>query len=152
MKNTSHNDTEVAWDNPDYESALNWVKDPCPAGWRLPKIAELAAVVNKTEYDDNDILPAINPLTNVPDPWVTPPGMTVFSNLKKSGDYLYLPAAGWRNNGDLANRGYFGTYWSSTSGGPSYGRGIYLYSERQYAPYQTAYYSTGLSVRCVEAE
>jgi hypothetical protein len=54
----------------------------------------LVAVVNKNGIGGN-IDPAINPFANVPATWVAyQSDQSVFNNLKKSGDYLYLPAAG----------------------------------------------------------
>jgi uncharacterized protein (TIGR02145 family) len=47
---------------------------------------------------------------------------TNYSAGKKFGDYLMLPAAGFRDyggNGTLGNRGYLGNYWSSTGIGSS---------------------------------
>jgi uncharacterized protein (TIGR02145 family) len=125
------------------------IANPCPAGWRLPLITELATVLNKNTA--NSDIAVINPLSNVPASWV-PPGNQTFSNLKKSGDYLYLPAAGLREylTGTLLDRGKEGYYWSSNGnmvnnawwGRFDSGRQIVGYVNRSY----------GASVRCVEAE
>jgi uncharacterized protein (TIGR02145 family) len=156
MKNTSANDTRInSWDNPDYyTSSGDWPANsvPCPAGWRLPDIDELAAVVNMNRNNGN--ITEINILSNVPASWVAyKTDQSVFSNLKKSGDYLYLPAASLREYSDrsLRNRGYCGVYWSSSSGSNS-SLGLYmsLYSESQHT--DNHYRGAGFSVRCVQAE
>jgi uncharacterized protein (TIGR02145 family) len=158
MKNTSTNDTRTnSWDNSSYYTAGNWpdnvdanIGNPCPVGWRLPAFAELAAAVNKNT-DNSVISPAINPLSNVPASWI-PASNQTFGNLTKSGDYLYLPAAGSRYFGDggLLYRGYYGYYWASTGFDSTSGRYVRLSSEAW--PVSGAYRHYGFSVRCVEAE
>jgi uncharacterized protein (TIGR02145 family) len=147
---TSYAQNSGSWDWPDalanYEDVIG---NPCPAGWRLPAITELAAVVNKNTSDED--ITVINPLTNVPATWLTASNQT-FSNLKKSGDYLYLPAVGYRegNIGNISNRGYYGYYWSSTSNNNYTVWCIYFYSGSQYVFGTDPSY--GFSVRCVQAE
>jgi uncharacterized protein (TIGR02145 family) len=153
MKNTSEHDANNTWDNNASYTALgNWpdnynvyIGNPCPAGWQIPLIDELAAVINM-KYS-NTTIPEINPLTNVPVSWVAS-GNQTFCNLKKSGDYLYLPATGYREtNGKLSLRGSNGFYWSSTGHSTTEGRyigiiGFAFFLDRGY----------GFSVRCVEKE
>jgi uncharacterized protein (TIGR02145 family) len=152
MKNTSAHDTDNTWDNPNYYTLDgDWPADsvPCPAGWRLPTITELAPLINKNT--SGNTIPVINPLTDVPDPWQSAIN-SPFSNLKKSGDYLYLPIAGFRlfTNFTLNNRGAFGYYWSST--GSSNARNLLVNSKDGTSLVDTSNRGYGYSVRCVQAE
>ena len=56
---------------------------------------------------------------------------TPSSSYKLSDAHIFLPAAGYRNGGDLSNAGYIGGYWSSSLGtefsGGAYSLGIYCY-------------------------
>jgi uncharacterized protein (TIGR02145 family) len=134
-----------SWDWPDalanYEDVIG---NPCPAGWRLPTYSEWLNVINNNNY------------TNVPAAtWAI--GETVFSNLKKLGDYLMLPAAGWRsgsNTGMLLDRGSKGYYWSSTTydGYDGNGRNLFINSGSIVITNVThTSRSFGMSVRCVQA-
>jgi uncharacterized protein (TIGR02145 family) len=132
------------------QNGSNWATDddPCPAGWRLPtggdpgSDTELADVYKTTG-------------TSFPsDDWNTTNRMVNnFGNFRKFGDYLYLPAAGYRINdtGALSDRGTFGYYWSSTMNDNSnaYKLGFISSSNND----GTTDYHTGgvygLSVRCV---
>jgi uncharacterized protein (TIGR02145 family) len=134
---TSHSDYPFQDDSQDWLTANN----PCPAGWRLPTNDNLAALVNTSN----------NSWTNVPGTWGSA-GNSQFGNLKKVGDYLYLPVVGHRkySDGSLSNRGSYGYYWSSSAGLSSYG---------QYANFGTGSQSIittnrsyGFSVRCVAVE
>jgi uncharacterized protein (TIGR02145 family) len=78
---------------------------------------------------------------------------SVFRNLKKFGDYLYLPTAGSRydNGGWLSNRGYSGQYWSSKSSG-SNGNDMEFSRDNETVKIHVSIRTFGLSVRCVQAE
>jgi uncharacterized protein (TIGR02145 family) len=130
------------WDWPDalagHETVIG---NPCPAGWRLPTDPEWTAVITAS----------YNPQANVSAAtWSS--GETVFSNLKKLGDDLMLPAAGLRDNsgGSLGARGGYGYYWSSTGYSSIYGRYMAFYSGSPTVNYTNRSY--GFSVRCVQAE
>jgi hypothetical protein len=86
----------------------------------------------------------------VPGTWGSA-GNTQFGNLKKVGDYLYLPAAGYRssNDGSLYYRGSNGYYWSS-SAQSSTGYYADFYSGDRLV--NNAKRPHGHSVRCVAAE
>lgn len=84
--------------------------DPCPAGWRIPTKTDFDGLVNGT----------LNPQTRVGSSnsnWVA--SVTNFSTGRKFGKALYLPAAGLRSNtnGQLADRGGYGHYWTTTPTG-----------------------------------
>ena len=74
-------------------------------------------------------------------------GMKFTSNI--NGNSIFLPAAGYRWNGDLDGAGEYGDYWSSTQGpNPSYGAyGLYFYSGIAY--WDSIYRGSGRSVRPV---
>jgi uncharacterized protein (TIGR02145 family) len=138
------------------ETGGNGLANPCPAGWRLPDHTELSALINKNTSNGN--IAEINLLSDVPAPWMAyESDNSVFCNLKKFGDNLYLPAAGWRRsdqNGQLGNRGGGGDYWSSTGYGTDRGRSIVFSAfgvPNSTLSGNSDHYS-GISVRCVEAE
>lgn len=86
--------------------------DPCPSGYRVPTSAQWQSVI------DN------NPREFIGTTWTA--SSTNYYNGVKLGDYLFLPAAGYRESsasGSLDNRGSNGYYWSSTvsTSGNSYG-------------------------------
>ncbi|MDR2087158.1 MAG: hypothetical protein LBP72_08285, partial [Dysgonamonadaceae bacterium] len=122
--------------------------NPCPAGWRLPTNSEFAAAINKTA--SNIELSLDNNGLTWSGTWGDDGN---FSSYLKVGDYLYLPAAGYRDSdGSLNNRGSFGFYWSSSTQGSAHGWCGVLYSGgrgRDVGDFGRPY---SFSVRCVAAE
>jgi uncharacterized protein (TIGR02145 family) len=127
----------------------DWIttNDPCPSGWRLPTNAEWAAVADinnnaQKHYVDGIVMTSTSDWKN-----------GNINDVIKLGDYLYLPAAGYRHQTGaiLNNRGYGGYYWSSMGTGVDYkGHFLDFYSG---APGMTfADRTNGMSVRCVLAE
>jgi uncharacterized protein (TIGR02145 family) len=149
MANPPAHDTNKTWNDPDYQNDNDdWANEgipPCPAGWRLPDISELAAVVNKTASDGD--LTLVNNTLAWQGTWST--SNSNFSAYLKVGDYLYLPAAGLRNhsNGSLSSRGSGGFYWSSSA----HATGVYIYSGTRHVN-TSGNEADGVSVRCVAAE
>jgi uncharacterized protein (TIGR02145 family) len=172
MNTGTNNGTVTNWttihhpDYPFYTGSGNWPDtpvdqndpfgNPCPAGWRLPDHTELSALINKNTSNGN--IAEINPVSDVPAPWMAyESDNSVFCNLKKFGDNLYLPAAGWRNPqqyGTLGNRGGGADYWSSTGSGTDRGCSIGFSAFGGTNPLVSGQgpRSSGISVRCVEAE
>jgi len=113
------------------------LQDPCPTGFRVPSKTQWIEVIN----------PSNNVISN-------PPGASWsaaannYSSGKLYGPGLFLPAAGIRNfnTGALLDRGFNGSYWSSTvQGGDAYDLnfdppGIGLFGSNR---------TTGHSLRCV---
>jgi uncharacterized protein (TIGR02145 family) len=151
MANTLAHDTNNTWDNSYYQDNSNpWANEgvpPCPAGWRLPTIYELAAAINKNA-SDGSFVAGNNTLTESGN-WIE--RTDNFSALLKVGDYLYLPAAGCRNrsDGSLGAHGSIGYYWCS-SADSSLGRCVYFQNGSQVVT--TADRAYGFSVRCVAVE
>jgi uncharacterized protein (TIGR02145 family) len=147
MYNTVAHDSNNSWDNLYVQSTGDWPtgSDPCPAGYRLPTSGEWQQVINNNSISDV--------------------GVYQYSELnfgagKKFGDYLVLPAAGFRGgNGALTARGNIGYYWSSTSSTITNGYSYLLYfgkidSNIGYSGTGTivtgnASSGYGMSVRCV---
>ncbi len=71
----------------------------------------------------------------------------------KNGNYVFLPAAGYRNFHPAAMRrvGYYGLYWSSSVSGDDYAHFLYFSSNDVYADNGFSRYD-GLSVRLVRGK
>ncbi|MBQ7640116.1 MAG: hypothetical protein IJS91_03890 [Bacteroidales bacterium] len=86
--------------------------------------------------------------------WTTQNG--VYGRLvtsKKTGNSIFLPAAGYRDKGRLIDKGYIGFYWSSSllEGSPYLARFVYFKADSVYTTidYPNHYRSYGNSVRPV---
>jgi hypothetical protein len=112
---------------------------------------------NSSSTSFSNITPVNNALTqyqgsSVNNSWdadsANPPTTNHYKNILKIGDYLFLPAAGYRRyyDGQLRGRGSCGYYWSSTGNGWN----MYFINEGQYM--ENTIRSDGFSVRCVQAE
>jgi uncharacterized protein (TIGR02145 family) len=163
-------------DNDDYNDASDWsskpvfsttyvdwpvtgtggVGNPCPAGWRLPDIDELAGVINFSRPNSSSSFQYVTPDNNTL-AWLgtwstTDSDKTNFSAFLKVGDHLYLPAAGYRTHdkGQLINRAFSGQYWSSTFETSVFPSNInFQKNTRGENGHDTRH---GLSVRCVAVE
>ena len=109
--------------------------DPCPVGWRVPAIEELAKLLETA---------------NVSRVWATEGTTNGYRFTDKtSGSTVFFPAAGYRNatDGMLYDAGSYGLYWSSSP----YSTGIsWSLNFGSTVAYQNNYYrNLGFSVRCV---
>jgi uncharacterized protein (TIGR02145 family) len=91
-----------------WSDAIKTANDPCPAGFRMPTLAQWNAVI------------ANNIGSDVGTDWT--PSATNYSTGRSFGTNLMLPAAGDRDwyNGALLGRGFFGSYWSSAEDSSGY--------------------------------
>ena len=103
--------------------------------WRMPTKEELDALLNNQ---------------NCTCTWTTQNGVNGLLCTGK-GDYkdnsVFLPAAGFCNNGGVYGQGDYGRYWSSTPDGSYYAYSLYFNSGGQYVDYD--YRGSGCSVRAV---
>ena len=106
---------------------VNW-----GSGWRMPSKAQQNELREKCKWT-----------------WTTMGGHNGIKVVGPNGNSLFLPAAGFRNEGSLLNAGSNGYYWPrslSTSGGCS-AYGLYFSSSNVY--WGSYYRSSGQSVRPV---
>ena len=83
--------------NPQYDAAAaNWGGD-----WRMPTYDELNELITQCTWA-----------------WTTQNGVSGYKVTSKvNSNYIFLPAAGFRNGSSLGSAGSDGDYWSSTPGG-----------------------------------
>jgi uncharacterized protein (TIGR02145 family) len=118
--------TSPPWDwlNPQNNNlwqGINGINNPCPTGWRVPTEAEFTAESNS---------------------WTSANSTGAFGSLLK------FPVSGRRSdfNGNLANEGATGFYWTSTVVG---GDSRYLILNNS-VTYNTTNRAGGFSVRCIK--
>ena len=117
------------------KTASKTPSDPCPEGWRVPTMAEWAAI----GAGNNSIIKKWDSTTHL---------MEVPS---EKGPKLILPAAGHRNEDDGLSyeQGYHGIYWSSSvPSGRVSARYVGFYDAT--LTKSTCFRATGLSVRCLQ--
>jgi len=111
----------------------DWVStnDPCPTGWRMPTITEIATLIGAGGK------------------WTTTPvGGYLFGSAPNT---VFFPAVGSRINpsGTLSGTGGGnGYYWSATTSNPTSGYYLYVYGLAAVSSLTVPRYS-GFSVRCV---
>ena len=102
--------------------------------WRMPTIDEFEELRNNCTWK-----------------WTTQNGVNghkVTSN--SNGNYIFLPAAGYRDLGSLYGAGDYGYYWSSSAYGPNYSTtALYLYFYSTWKDRKNDYKAAGRSVRPV---
>ncbi|MCL1689404.1 hypothetical protein CMT57_06410 [Elizabethkingia anophelis] len=118
-----------------WSDAVKTGTDPCPTGYRVPTGAQWRSVIN------SNTLARVGTWTN---------SATNYSSGVKFGDYLFLPAAGYRNiaNGSLYYRGSYGYYWSSPESSITYANYLFFGTLSTYVS-NNLNRTFGLSVRCV---
>ena len=112
--------------NAQYDAArANWGGD-----WRMPTYDELNELRTKCTWT-----------------WTTQNGGNGYKVTGPSGASIFLPAAGRRDWASLSNAGYYGGYWSSSSGNDSYANYLYFSSSSRGVNISYRYY--GRTVRPV---
>ena len=107
-------DNKTELDLEDDAAYVNWG----PA-WRMPSIEQFAELIN-SDYTTTE--------------WTTQNGVYGRKITSKvagyEGNFIFLPAAGDRDNSSLGEAGAEGNYWSRTLGGsyPNNARGLYFHS------------------------
>lgn len=107
-------DNKTELDLEDDAAYVNWG----PA-WRMPSIEQFAELIN-SDYTTTE--------------WTTQNGVYGRKITSKvagyEGNFIFLPAAGERDNSSLGDAGSDGNYWSRTLGGsyPNNARGLYFHS------------------------
>ena len=115
--------------------------NPCPAGFRLPTLAQWTGV-----RDANLNIPS-----NVGGTWTE--GATNYTTGRKYGDELFLPAAGSRYASGVFDRGTNGYYWSSTENPSNATQAWYLnFGVSNNNVSIGAQRSTGFTLRCIAGQ
>ncbi len=96
----------AGWDptpaaNGSWSETSKTANDPCPVGFRVPTYAEWEQVIAWN-----------SPKLALGASWTA--NATNYSTRRKFGNDLYLPAAGYQQDGNLYDRGFRGFYWSSS--------------------------------------
>ena len=124
------------WNSGDGVNPVKAEYDPCPSGWRVPTISELAELgTNRSELTTNDV--------GQPGYWFS--GETDYS---ESSPRIFLVAAGGGayGTGALGSRGIWGDYWASD---PLDGE-FSAYLRCDESSIFTGRRANGYSVRCVQ--
>ncbi|OPB92544.1 hypothetical protein [Elizabethkingia occulta] len=122
--------------NGSWDDAAKTVNDPCPAGYRIP-----------TMYDFQG-LGTYNTITHI-GTWTSSPAN--YSTGVMFGKFLFLPAAGYRNqtNGALVSRGLISYYAGTTSSGGTGNVGGGYISSGFVGSIGNVLRTYGYAVRCV---
>ncbi|MDR1758512.1 MAG: DUF1566 domain-containing protein [Bacteroidales bacterium] len=131
-----NSDGGTTWDS-SIPTGTTWeaTNDPCPAGWRVPTLAELQGLVNSV----SELVTNYN-------------GTGVNGRVFGSGaNSIFLPAAGYRSlfDGSLLSQSYGGYYWSSTPYESDSSDAYSLHFYGSYADWYNDIRAHGQSIRCV---
>ncbi len=101
--------------------------------WRLPTVDEMEELIDKCKWE-----------------WITYEGKKGYKVIGPNGNYIFLPAAGWRGEKLLRNAGELGSYWTATprDNDTSFASHLYFDSDEISVDWPS-YRSAGLSVRPV---
>ncbi len=136
------NETSRWGDGTTNANMIKGANDPCPDGWKVPSIAQWQSIFSTNT-------------TNQPSSAATANTWSWTGYGYKIGQYLYLPAVGYRNgNGLLQDNSTNGDYWSSTvinNTSSYYFKFINnsLFGQDWVYPLSTAQRIIGQSVRCI---
>ena len=120
--------------------ATKTANDPCPTGWRVPTEAEWASI-----YGSSDP----NPATAVSNKWQWI--NTTATGGFQIGDFLFLPAAGFRfcTDGSFYAVGVTGSYWSTTISNDITDMYDLYFGNTFVIPLTDGSRAHGMSVRCI---
>ena len=127
---TGNPDNKLTLEPEDDAAAVNW-----GGAWRMPTQQELQELLDNTKRQ-----------------WTTVNGIAGYkftSTVSGYTDkYIFLPAAGYRDDTTLSNQGSYGRYWSSSVGSPYNGWRLNFYDGA--AGMNGSYRFNGRSVRAVQ--
>jgi uncharacterized protein (TIGR02145 family) len=132
-----NSDGGTTWDNTT-PTGTTWeaTNDPCPAGWRVPTLAELQSLLNSgSEWVENYNGTGVNG--------------RVFGSGANS---IFLPAVGYRDvdDGSLNGQSEYGRYWGSTPDENSSRRAYHLTFGSSYAEWNYRNRAGARAIRCVK--
>ena len=116
--------------NPQYDAATaNW-----GGAWRMPTQVEIQELVENCTWI-----------------WITHNGVNGYKVIGPSGQYIFLPAAGYRIGYEWGIQGvdYSGSYWSSTPNGWDDSSYILNLNDVEFSPWYGNYRYYGCTVRPV---
>ena len=118
-------DNKTELDLEDDAAYVNW-----GSGWRMPTYEQIAELLTECEWT-----------------WATLSGVNGYKVTGPNGKFIFLPAAGYCDNGGVYGQGDIGYYWPSTPGGGGGAYDLFFSSGDQYVSIYSRYY--GYSVRPV---
>jgi uncharacterized protein (TIGR02145 family) len=130
-----------------YGKLYNWYacmdsRGLCPTGWHIPSLDEWSTLAYATDFA-GIALKSVGTIQSGTGLWYE----SIISGNNNLG-FSAIPG-GIRNvNGSFGSIGYFGNYWSSSTGGPVYSL-VLGYNDPYAFLYDNSMESEGLSVRCL---
>ena len=131
--------TSTTWGTPDNLTTLQAIDDAA-----AQKLGDGARMPTKEDWEEL--------IANTTAEWTTVNGVAGRKFTAANGNSLFLPAAGYRWDGELYNAGERGHYWSSSldADGPNLAWYFYVNSGGQYSDYY--YRCSGRSIRAVRSQ
>ena len=128
------------WDDPTAEPV--WTVNPCPAGWRLPTMAEFEALI-----DSGHTWAAAGARGNEVAGRFFGPNHATASLPGNMAGAIFIPGCGARDAGDtdIFDQGLFGEYWGNAT---EYG-GCFVFNSDATCTTATAAYADGCTIRPV---
>ena len=122
-----YDDDKTILESGDDAATMNW-----GGAWRMPTTAEQQELINNCTWD-----------------WTTQNGVKGHKVTGPNGNSIFLPAAGYVNEGALLNAGSYGYYWSSSLITVAPYGACYVYFDSGYVGWGQNFRASGLSVRSV---
>ena len=121
-------DNKRELDLEDDAAYVNW-----SSGWRMPTYEQIAELLTECEWT-----------------WATLSGVNGYKVTGPNGKFIFLPAAGRCEYGNVGDQGYYGYFWSSTANGSNGAYGLdFLSGDQRVSSYLRDF---GYSVRAVQNE
>lgn len=136
------------WNSGTEEVPVKTSNDPCPTGWRVPTVSELASL-----NSSSSIWKAADPANpdGLSGRWFGANSATASASDPKG--CLFLPASGSRgNDGTASGSATLGGYWSSSTSGTSACHLNFDSTGSTCGSAGISYRANGLSIRCVRQD